>query len=102
MFGFFINIQKVKREHTDLFVKISEILIKYDPAGVFFGSNNDEYDIEVAHIIKKLRRCNSENDVLDVVWKVLKKWFSRHVIKNKSELAPIAQEIWDAWNKSNK
>ena len=102
MFGFFINIRKIKKDYAGLFVKISEILIKYDPAGVFFGSNNDEYDLEVAHIIKKLGRCKSEKDVLNVVWVVLKGWFSQRVIKNKLELTPVAKEIWDVWSKYNR
>lgn len=95
MFGFLINIRRVKKNHPDLFIKISKIFIKYDPAGVFLGSNNDEYDLEVAHIIKNLRSCKSEKDVLNIIWRVLTRWFGQHVIKDKRALMPIALEIWE-------
>ena len=95
----------LKSKYKDLYSEIESILSKHDPMGIDFEKNTDEYDPEVGTILPRLKEANNENDVLDIVYHELAKWFGITEVgtKNKTVYRSIAHDIWESWQKfSNK
>jgi len=89
---------QARKEYKALFDAVSAILFRYDPIGINFGTNADEYDPEARTILPRLRSCQSEADVFVVVIEEFRRWFGDDISENKSSYKPIAAEIWKLWS----
>ncbi len=87
-------------EYENLRNSITKIFAKYDPIGIAYESNPDEYDLEAKTILRKLDRCNSVNDVTNIVYQDFKSWFFPDVIGERNNYIKISDEIWNLWNSS--
>lgn len=109
------SIQKIKKEYYPVFWEIACIINKYDfftfLAGIDFP---EEYDIEVASIIPRLKNAESADDTVVILKKVLGFWFSVYgenifddiwsedeAIREIQEahFRTIAEKIWFVWQK---
>lgn len=79
---------------------ITEILAKYDPIGIVYESNPDEYNLEAKTILRKLDRCNSIEETTNMVYQDFKSWFGTAEIGEKSRYEKLSEEIWNLWNSS--
>lgn len=91
---------RIKAEHPVLFEQFLECLFRYDPMGINFETNTDEYDPEVGTIIPRLDKCSSEQDVLNVVHEEFVRWFDDETAGPKSQYENIAAEVWQMWQDS--
>lgn len=89
--------EKVKKEYGKLYDSISEILFRYDPIGINFETNDDEYEPEVDTILPRLKNCKSAENVLDVVFEEFQKWFDEEIAGERSNYKEISSEIWHLW-----
>jgi hypothetical protein len=95
----FIQIQNRIETKGKLLNDVSEILFKYDPIGINFDTNIDEYDSEAEQIFKQLGVANSVNDLTKIIHIVFIEMFTKEVARDKSLYQPIAEEIWKLKNK---
>jgi hypothetical protein len=90
----------VKAKFGELFEEVSEILFRYDPMHINYGSNTDEYEPEVGTILPRLKQCRSAQDVQAVVYDEFGRWFG--LPGEQEKYRQLSQEIWTAWRRYNK
>jgi hypothetical protein len=88
----------VKRRYADLFNEASAVLFRYDPIGINFEDNTDEYDPEVSTILPRLSRCHSSTDARKVVFEEFCKWFGPETAGDEIRYDAIATELWLLWS----
>jgi hypothetical protein len=90
----------VKAEFGRLFQEVSEILFRYDPMHINYGSNTDEYEPEVGTILPRLKECRSAHDVQAIVFDEFGRWFG---LPGEQERYRVPSEgIWLAWRQFKK
>ena len=89
---------QIKKKYLEIYQPVSEILFRYDPIGINFETNDDEYEPEVDTILPRLKNCDSAEDVLAVVHEEFQKWFGEEEAGEKEIYREIAVEIWKLWN----
>ena len=94
--------EELKRQYGELFEDISAALFRNDPMGINFETNTDEYEPEAGTILPRLRTCESEEDVLDVVYEEFKNWFDPASAGPKENYTNVSAEIWAIWNRKEK
>lgn len=65
----------LRREYGELYDRVSQLLFNWDSIGINFEYNTDEYEPEVGTILPRLRSCACAEDVQQVVYKELCRWF---------------------------
>lgn len=85
------------QEYESLRKAITEILGKHNPLGIAGESNPDEYDLEAKTILRKLGRCDSVEDINEIVYQDFKSWFSSDIAGEKDDYGKISEEIWTLW-----
>jgi len=90
---------KLRKQYPELFPKLEAIFFEYDPIGINFGSNPDEYALEVEGVLKRLPYATSQDDVHTMVYEEFCTCFDVQLAGNKSSpvYAHIAKETWEAW-----
>lgn len=88
--------QNLKREYKQLYEDLLEIYFRHDPIFINYGDNADEYSPEVGTILPKLKNCNSQSDVLDVIYEEFVRWFGEDA-GERIEYEKIASETWRKW-----
>jgi hypothetical protein len=81
-------------QYKELYKQVANILLKHDPVGIA-SVDSHEYDPEVSAILPQLKSCQSEKDVLEMVYSEFVKWFDKTTAGPKSKYNPIAKEIWE-------
>jgi hypothetical protein len=89
----------LKRAYAALFEVVSEILFRYDPMGIDYEHNTDEYEPEVGTILPRLHGCNSKDDTRRIVHQEFMLWFDGDA-GDEASYDAIASDIWDAWQNS--
>jgi hypothetical protein len=87
----------VKRRFANLFDEISSTLFKYDPIGINFEDNGDEYDPEAGTILPRLSQCHSPSDVRRVVFEEFCKWFGPETAGDEMKYDRASADIWALW-----
>ena len=79
---------------------IADIFYAYDPIGINFGSNPDEYTFEAQKVIDKLNLSDSVEDVRNTVYNVMRDMFDTQLAGDKESqmYKDIAKETWKLWN----
>ena len=83
----------LRREYGDLYDRLSRLLFEWDPSGINFEQNTDEYEPEVATILPRLRSCANAKDVQRVVHEEFCRWFGDHAGPLES-YERIGSAIW--------
>jgi hypothetical protein len=86
----------LRREHGQLYDHISGLLFAWDPQGINFGDNTDEYEPEVDTILPRLRICSSAADVQCVVFEEFRRWFGDEEAGTVESYEQIGHDIWAA------
>jgi len=73
---------------------IAALLFQYDPIGVNFDHNTDEYEVETETILPRLSGCQSADDVLQIVHQEFVRWFDPVIAGPQGRYAEVASEIW--------
>lgn len=64
-----------------------------DPQGIFFGDNVDEYDGEIAALLKVLPDCRTSSEVLEALWGIFQAKFADSA-GHKDDYARLAEKIF--------
>jgi hypothetical protein len=89
----------LKAEYGQLFDELLALFFRYDPMGINFEENTDEYSPEVRTILPRLHECKSESEVCLLIHEEFNRWFSGDA-GPMERYAPIAAEVWQAWQHS--
>ena len=88
----------VKRKYKTLFDETSALLFRFDPIGINFEDNTDEYDAEVGTILPRLSGCHSTLEVRKVVFEEFCRWFGPETAGDEIAYDAIADELWLLWS----
>lgn len=88
----------LKEKYGRTFDEVNRIMFKYDPMGMNFGDNEDEYEPEVGTILPRLRSGMTDEECLVAIAEELAHWFdpvafSLGDAKTRRQLLPIAQDV---------
>src|SRR6266704_494248 len=89
--------RKLKAEYGELFDSVAALLFRHDPAGVNFEINPDEYQTEAGTILPRLRGCQSEDEVRQVIHEEIVRWFDAATAGPEERYGEIASEVWQLW-----
>jgi hypothetical protein len=81
---------------------IAEILIKYDPIGVYTEGNKDEYDSEAKIIIGRVNEGLSINEIRDIVHSEFIESFDENIAGEPDKYIAIAEDIYNLFHAPNK
>lgn len=88
--------ERQSADYLELHAQISAILFRYDPVGINFESNTDEYEPEAQTILARLNEANDSVDVRRIADEEFNPWFSG-TPHNVESLDAAADEIWTLW-----
>src|SRR5918992_1637472 len=88
---------RLKRGHRALFDEASALFFRFDPVGLNFETNSDEYDPEVGTILPRLRECHSPEDVQRVVHEEFRSWFDVETAGSAERYQAVSVALWDLW-----
>lgn len=80
-----------------MFDAVSALLFRYDPIGINFEINPDEYDTETETILPRLKTCHSAEDVQKVLYEEFVRWFGG-MARVPERYAEISSDIWRVWS----
>jgi hypothetical protein len=84
----------LRREYGELYDRLSRLLFKWDPIGINFEENTDEYEPEVGTILPRLRSCATADDVQKVVHDEFCRWFDADQAGPLESYERIGRDIW--------
>lgn len=89
--------RRLKASYGTLYGDVAALLFRYDPIGINFEDNTDEYEPEAGTILPRLRECQSAADVTRVVHEEFERWFSKSDAGPAERYKAIGEEIWKLW-----
>ncbi len=92
--------QRASREYGELFDRVSAILFEFDPIGIGFEGNTDEYDAEAGTILPRLKACHGVEDASRVVYEEFVRWFDEEIAGDPGHYKLIGDAIWSVWETS--
>lgn len=93
--------EKLRQQYPKLFSKLEAIFFEHDPIGINFGSNSDEYALEVEGVLKGLPSATSQDDVHTMIYEAFSTCFDTQLAGDKQSMSykNMAKETWEAWCK---
>jgi hypothetical protein len=87
--------------HAEAIIKITDIINKWDPLGLFVvgrrlvsSSAVHEYDIEIGHLLETIKRSDNPQIIADKIYRVFTESFSADVFTSPFiECVSVALEI---------
>ena len=90
-----------KKITSELLAAVTLTLFEYNPIGINFGCNSDEYEPEAKTIITRLNYAMSADDVLVIVYEEFYDWFGDEVagpIEKYSQISTVIHQLWLSFN----
>ena len=94
--------REILRQHyPKLFPELEAIFYAHDTIGINFGSNPDEYALEVEYVLKRLPYAMSQEDVHTIIYETFCSCFDTQLAgdKNSPCYRRMAKGTWEAWGK---
>jgi len=102
-FNVLLNTERdtLQMQYPELFPKLEAIFYAHDPIEINFGSNPDEYALEVGDVLKRLPYAVSQEDVHTIIYETFCSCFDMQLAGDKNSLCyrRMAKETWEAWEK---
>jgi hypothetical protein len=88
--------QRLRQKYDELFAATVALLFRHDPVGIVIEKNKDEYAPEAGTILPRLNACQSEEDVLPIVYEEFLHWFA-NAAGPRERYVQISSELWELW-----
>jgi len=85
--------EKRQGKRRVLFTELEVLLYEYDLAGINFGSNPDEYAIEVRAILARLHTESTSAEIRKMLHEIFVSYFSKLCVPSKDD--PVYKELAD-------
>jgi hypothetical protein len=92
----------MKKKNRSLHLDISAILLKYDPMKIGAAVESDEYDLEAATILSRIKEVHSKEELTDIVYEEFQSWYGKDAVGERDLYEKMAAEIWETWHRHNK
>jgi len=92
----------MKKKNRALHLDISAILLKYDPMQIGAVAETDEYDLEAATILSRIKEVHTKEELSDIVYEEFQSWYGREEVGDKETYVQMADEIWEVWHRHHK
>jgi len=92
----------MKKKNRALHLDISAILLKYDPMQIGAVAETDEYDLEAATILSRIKEVHTKEELSNIVYEEFQSWYGREEVGDKAMYDEMAAEIWETWHRYNK
>ncbi len=89
----------MKKKNRALHLDISAILLKYDPMDVGAAVDSDEYDLEAATILSRIKEVHSKEELTDIVFEEFESWYGKNAVGERQKYEQMAAEIWETWHR---
>jgi hypothetical protein len=93
--------RRLKAQYGQLVDELLADFFQYDPMGISFEENTDEYSPEVRTILPRLRECESADDARRIIHEEFNRWFGGDA-GPEARYAAIASQAWQRWQNFNK
>jgi hypothetical protein len=84
----------IRNSDPALFANVSRVLFECDPIGLNFVSNTDEHESEAGTIIPRLQTAKGVDEVEQIVYDELMKWFGPAVVRPTTNVRGCAERLW--------
>ncbi len=85
----------MEKDYSYIYNAIKEIIDSADPINLLsIGAPDDEYDGEIQEIASGISKCNSKEEIKEVVYNVFKRNFGEEIAGNISLYSEIAELIF--------
>lgn len=91
------DLEDAKRLYRDLFDAVLATLHRHD--FVHIGAIPNEYDLEVATILPRLRGAGGPDDVRRILHEEFCRWFDPEMAGPEDRYQQAADEVWALWVK---
>ncbi len=91
----------MKKKNRALHIDISAIILKYDPMHIGTAVESDEYDLEAATILSRIKEVHSKDELADIVYEEFQSWYGKDAVGEKEQYVKMADEIWETWHRHN-
>ena len=92
----------MKKKNRALHLDISAIILKYDPMQIGSAVEADEYDLEAATILSRIKEVHSKEELTDIVYEEFQSWYGKEAVGSREKYEKMADEIWETWHRYNK
>ena len=93
----------MKKKNRALHLDISAILLKYDPMDIGAAIiEDDEYDLEAATILSRIKEVHSKEELTDIVYEEFRSWYGKDAVGERDLYEKMAAEIWERWHHHHK
>lgn len=80
-----------------MFERMSALFCRFDPVGLNYETNTDEYEPEVGTILPRLAACGSAEEMHHVVYEEFCHWFSPEVAGSPDQYQALSVALWALW-----
>ncbi len=92
----------MKKKNRALHLDISAIILKYDPMQIGAAVESDEYDLEAATILSRIKEVHSKEELADIVYEEFQSWYGKDAAGEREQYEKMADEIWETWHRHNR
>ncbi len=89
------------KKNRALHLDISAVLLKYDPMKIGAAIEVDEYDLEAATILSRIKEVHTKEELTDIVFEEFESWYGKDEVGDRKAYEKIASEIWEVWHAYN-
>jgi hypothetical protein len=89
----------LKSEYPGLFADLASYLYEYDPMGLNYGMNADEYEPEVGTILPRLFESTSAAEIAPVIRDEFERWFGSGLRIENATYDELAEGVLQILNR---
>ena len=86
------------KRYASLVAELALVFFVFDPMGINFGDNTDEYEPEVGTVLPRLRSASSAEDVARILQEEFGRWFGD--AGQPEHYRQLARETWRLWQEA--
>ena len=84
----------LKEKYKNLYDELLALLFRYDPIGINFKDNADEYSLEVETILPRLKEAHSPEKLCQIIHEEFVRWFGAETAGSASRYETLAKDVW--------
>jgi len=88
----------LNKTNPNLYHELTKVFFEFDPIGINYDTNHNEYVPEVGTILPRLTDCKDVDDARKVIHEEFVRWFAGECLAGKEdEYQEVAKAVWEIW-----